>query len=56
MPGIDQIIGDMTPLGYVAAPEDHAGAYLLLASEESKYITATIINSDGGIGIGKRPE
>jgi len=56
VPGIDQIIADMTPLGYIAAPEDHAGAYLLLASEESKYITATVINSDGGIGIGMRPE
>ena len=56
VPGIDKIIGDMTPIGFTAQPEDHAGAYLLLASDESKYITATIINSDGGIGVGKRPE
>ena len=56
VPGIDKIIGDMTPLGFTAQPEDHAGAYLLLASDQSKYITATVINSDGGIGIGKRPE
>ena len=56
VPGIDKIIGDMTPLGFTAAPEDHAGAYLLLASDQSSYITGTIINSDGGIGIGKRPE
>jgi len=56
VPGIDQIIGDMTPLGFTAMPEDHVGAYVLLASEESKYITATVINSDGGVGVGKRPE
>jgi len=56
VPGIDKIIGDMTPIGFTAQPEDHAGAYLLLASDESKYITGTIINSDGGIGVGKRPE
>ena len=56
VPGIDKIIGDMTPLGFTAQPEDHVGAYLLLASDQSKYITATVINSDGGIGVGKRPE
>jgi len=56
VPGIDKIIADMTPMGFIAEPKDHVGAYLLLASEQSKYITATVINSDGGIGVGKRPE
>jgi len=56
VPGIDKMIGDMTPLGFAALSEDHAGAYLLLASDHSKYITATVIHSDGGIGVGKRPE
>ncbi len=56
MPGIDDMIGGMTPLGFAAQPEDHAGTYLLLASDQSKYITATVISTDGGIGVGKRPE
>ncbi|MGB1703138.1 MAG: SDR family oxidoreductase, partial [Cycloclasticus sp.] len=56
VPGIDKIIGDMTPLGFTAEPEAHAGVYLLLASDQSSYMTGTIINSDGGIGVGKRPE
>jgi len=56
VPGIDKMIADMTPLGFSALAEDHTGAYILLASEHSKYITATVINSDGGIGVGKRPE
>ncbi|MDF1688421.1 MAG: 3-(cis-5,6-dihydroxycyclohexa-1,3-dien-1-yl)propanoate dehydrogenase [Cycloclasticus sp.] len=56
VPGIDKMIGDMTPLGFTAEPKEHAGAYLLLASDQAGYITGTIINSDGGIGVGKRPE
>jgi NAD(P)-dependent dehydrogenase (short-subunit alcohol dehydrogenase family) len=56
IPGVDQLISDMTPLGFVARAEDHAGIYLLLASDKNGgYITGTVVNSDGGIGIGKRP-
>lgn len=55
MPGIDEIIQGMTPVGFAAKPENHAAHYVLLASRENAaYTTATIINSDGGIGIGKR--
>lgn len=32
-------------------PEDHAGAYVLLASKYSGMMTGTVINSDGGRGV-----
>ncbi len=57
MPGLDDLIAGMTPLGRIAEPEDHAGLYALLASRrDSAYMTGTVLLSDGGIGIGKRPE
>ncbi len=56
-PGIEQMIAGMTPLGIPAQPEDHAGIYVLLASrEDGRYMTGSTILSDGGIGVGKRPE
>lgn len=55
MPGIDEMIGKMTPLGFIAQPENHAGHYVLLASRrDGAYTTGTVIMSDGGIGIGRR--
>ena len=54
LPDIDTMIEQMTPLGFAASPEDHAGLYVLLASKEnSRYVTGTVINSDGGIGYRK---
>lgn len=54
LPDIDTMIEQMTPLGFAASPEDHAGLYVLLASKEnSRYVTGTVINSDGGIGFRK---
>lgn len=39
-----------TPLGQAAAPEDHAGAYVLLASPANAgTMTGTVIVSDGGL-------
>ena len=32
-------------------PEDHAGAYLFLASKESRTMTGAVINSDAGRGV-----
>jgi len=56
-PGIEEMIAGMTPLGIPAQPEDHAGIYVLLASrEDGRYMTGSTILSDGGIGVGKRPE
>ena len=38
------------PLGFVSKPEDHTGLYVLLASRRnSRYITGTILVSDGGL-------
>ena len=57
MPGLDVLISEMTPLGRIAEPDDHAGLYALLASRrDSSYVTGTVLLSDGGIGIGKRPQ
>jgi 2,3-dihydroxy-2,3-dihydrophenylpropionate dehydrogenase len=38
------------PLGFVSMPEDHTGLYVLLASRgNSRYITGTMLVSDGGL-------
>lgn len=36
------------PLGYIASPEDLVGAAVFLASDESKYVTGTVLIVDGG--------
>lgn len=47
----------MTPLGRIAEPDDHAAHFALLASAANAgYTTGTILLSDSGIGVGKRPE
>ena len=40
-----------TPLNIALRPEDHVGAYLLLASDQSRAMTGVIINSDGGTAV-----
>jgi NAD(P)-dependent dehydrogenase (short-subunit alcohol dehydrogenase family) len=40
------------PIGRMAAPEDHASLYVLLAArEESGYITGAMLRSDGGLTL-----
>ena len=39
----------MTPLGRSAEPDELAGAYVYLASDEASFTTGTIVNVDGGI-------
>ncbi|MFA5087253.1 MAG: SDR family NAD(P)-dependent oxidoreductase [Candidatus Paceibacterota bacterium] len=42
------LIEQSTPLGYMGEPEDIANAALYLASDDSKYVTGTVIYVDGG--------
>lgn len=52
VPGIEGLIEGINPLGIVAQPEDHAGAYVFLArTEDSPAMTGTIIHGDGGLGV-----
>ncbi|WP_096203159.1 3-(cis-5,6-dihydroxycyclohexa-1,3-dien-1-yl)propanoate dehydrogenase [Bacillus sp. FJAT-45350] len=46
-----RLISARNPLQIAQTPEDHMGAYVLLASNESKAITGTVIESDGGLGV-----
>lgn len=48
---------DPLPIPRVAAPEDHAAAFVFLASsEESGFVTGAVIPSDGGMDVrGVRP-
>jgi NAD(P)-dependent dehydrogenase (short-subunit alcohol dehydrogenase family) len=49
---LDKWIEDLTPLAIHSNPEDHAGAYVLLASRlDGRMITGTVIKTDGGFDI-----
>lgn len=39
------------PLQLAQMPEDHVGAYLLLASDQARAITGEVISSDGGLSV-----
>ena len=45
---ISKFINGMTPLGYMGEPEDIANAAVYLASEDSKYVTGSVLYVDGG--------
>lgn len=47
-----KLMGNMVPLGRLAEPEDIARAALFLASEDSSYITGTVMPVDGGWQVG----
>lgn len=52
VPGIEDMMGNISPLGVVAYPKDHAWAYVLLSCKErASSITGAVINSDGGLGV-----
>ena len=40
-----------TPLQVALTPQDHAGAYVFLASDRSRGMTGEILRSDGGLGV-----
>ena len=48
---IKQMIASQTPLKRYAVPEDIAGAILMLAADQSKFITGAYIPVSGGIQI-----
>jgi NAD(P)-dependent dehydrogenase (short-subunit alcohol dehydrogenase family) len=43
-----RLVGDAVPYGRMGRPEDHAGAPVLLASDDAEYIVAQALNVDGG--------
>jgi 3-oxoacyl-[acyl-carrier protein] reductase len=49
---VKQQIAAMTPLQRVAVPDDVSGAIAFLASEESRFLTGTCTNVNGGIHMG----
>ena len=50
-PAREAMIRQRNPLQIAQQPEDHAAAYVLLASDQARAITGAIIPSDGGIGV-----
>lgn len=44
-------IRSRNPLQTAMRPEDHAGSYVLLASEQGRTMTGEIIHVDGGLGV-----
>jgi NAD(P)-dependent dehydrogenase (short-subunit alcohol dehydrogenase family) len=46
--GFNSMVKANTPLGYVGESSDIANAALYLASDESKYVTGTVLHVDGG--------
>lgn len=50
-PGREQALRDRTPLGVALRAEDHAGAYVYLASDRCPGVTGEMLRSDGGLGV-----
>lgn len=52
VPNLEELIRTTNPLQIVCRPEDHAWAYVYLASNErARTVTGTILHSDGGLGV-----
>lgn len=43
--------GELVPLGRLAQPEEMARAVVFLASEESSYLTGSVLKADGGYSL-----
>ncbi|MGH3390419.1 MAG: 3-(cis-5,6-dihydroxycyclohexa-1,3-dien-1-yl)propanoate dehydrogenase [Actinomadura sp.] len=50
-PGRAEELKSRTPLAVALTGDDHAGSYVLLASDRARGITGTVVHSDGGIGV-----
>lgn len=46
-----QVIGNFTPLGRIAEPEDVAGVIAFLASEDARFVTGTYTPVTGGLSM-----
>jgi NAD(P)-dependent dehydrogenase (short-subunit alcohol dehydrogenase family) len=49
--GREEQLRERTPLHVALTPDDHAGAYVFLASERACGITGEIVRSDGGLAV-----
>ena len=49
--GREEALRQRTPLSVALEPADHAGAYVLLASDRAPGVTGEILRSDGGLGV-----
>ena len=50
-PGRDEALRQRTPLHVAFTAEDHTGAYVFLASDDSRGMTGEIVRTDGGLGV-----
>ena len=50
-PGREEELKARTPLRVALTGDDHAGAYVYLASGRARGVTGTVLHSDGGIGV-----
>jgi NAD(P)-dependent dehydrogenase (short-subunit alcohol dehydrogenase family) len=48
-PGREEHLRARTPLQLALEPDDHAGAYVFLASDRARGITGEVVRSDGGL-------
>lgn len=52
VPGVEDLIRGINPLGVVAQPEDHAWSYTFLAAKDrTPAVTGNVVHSDGGLGV-----
>jgi len=49
-PEVKRARSEATPLGRVGQPEDIAEGILYLLSDRASYVTATVLDIDGGVG------
>lgn len=52
VPGVDQLISMLLPIGRAAEPDEVAAAILYLCGPSSTYVTGANIMIDGGLSIG----
>ncbi len=52
IPNFEEMVAKTVPLGFLSEPFDHTDLYVTLASKtESRFVTAEIIRSDGGLDV-----